>query len=195
MVLGVCGKVCSGKDAVSDILLQQGWYIIDADKLSREVLLEQEEKIILAFSKDDIINQHGCIDREKLGKVVFNNKKKLYLLNTLSHPYIIEKIYQKIQSSVEENIVVNAALLPITKISGIDALLFVQASLKERISRARARDKKNWFFIFQRIWIQRQLKPQLFWKNVDIYYVNNNKTLLDLKNEVNLILDKIKGKR
>ncbi|NIZ18465.1 dephospho-CoA kinase [Entomospira culicis] len=194
MVLGVCGKACGGKDAVSRLLADDGWLVIDADKLGQEALQVKEREIVVAFMEDDIFDDAGGLDRKKLGRVVFSDKKKLDTLNQISHPYVVEKIHQVLAEHAGERIVINAALLPMVKVEGVDALIYVQAKLCQRMKRALVRDKRSLGFVIRRIWAQRLLRPQLFWKNVDIYYINNNESLADLARELNIILDKIAGK-
>jgi dephospho-CoA kinase len=198
LVLGLSGKACAGKDAVATLLAGQGWLVIDGDKIGQEALVAKESLIASAFMEDDIFDLAGRIERKKLGKVVFSSKVKLQRLNSISHPYVVERIHQIIaeqqQQDKTQSIVVNAAMLPTVEVSGLDAMIFVRAKLRLRVLRALARDKRSIGFVLKRIWAQRALRPQLFWQNVDIYYIDNNQTSVELALALTQMLATTKGR-
>ncbi|NIZ40469.1 dephospho-CoA kinase [Entomospira entomophila] len=195
MVIGVSGKACTGKNVVSDMLASRGWLVIDADQIGQTALIELADEVKEAFASFDVWDEKkDTIDRKKLGSIVFADADALDRLNSLVHPHIVTSINKEIVLHRNtQHIVVNAALLPQVKIEGVDAILFVQASLWLRIYRAIHRDRRSIPFVLRRIWAQRHLRPQLFWKNVDIYYINNNRTTAVLEKNLNRILAKMKG--
>ncbi|NIZ47027.1 dephospho-CoA kinase [Entomospira nematocerorum] len=195
MVIGVSGKACTGKNVVSDMLLSRGWMVIDADQIGQVALDDVACEVKEVFSSFDIWDdRRNSIDRKKLGNLVFSDKNALKKLNNIVHPHIVLSINQEIlKHRATKNIVVNAALLPQVKIEGVDAIVFVQAHLWLRIYRALYRDKRGLRFVLRRIWAQRHLRPQLFWKNVDIYYINNNRTTAVLEKNLNRVFAKMKG--
>ena len=72
-VIGLTGGIACGKSTVSNELIKQNWTIIDADKISREIMDTDQELQSLVFSNfgDDILDLHEpnkkTIDRTKLG--------------------------------------------------------------------------------------------------------------------------------
>lgn len=80
MIIGICGKSCSGKSTLSKQILnyyKDKAIYIEIDKIGHKVLTM--DKI-----KNDIINTFGTsittyneIDRKKLGKIVFNNNEEM----------------------------------------------------------------------------------------------------------------------
>ena len=92
--IGLTGGISTGKSTVSNILKENGFEIIDADKISRDQMdsdPEFQNVIIKAFGKE-ILDQNGVIDRTVLGNIIFADPAKRALLNKLSHPRVLRKI-------------------------------------------------------------------------------------------------------
>ena len=142
MVIGIFGKSGSGKSTICEYLKKKGFYVIDADKLGHQILKKGEEgyiKVIEAFG-DSFLDERKEIDRKKLGKYVFENKKAS-LLSSISHPIIDRLVEAEIKKSKNShtNTVIDAALLCNTRIKDMcDKLILIKSdNLVERI---KARD-------------------------------------------------------
>ncbi len=85
------GSIATGKSSVCRQLEDNGYAIIDADKIAKELIdAKVIEKLFgLNFIKD------GRVDRKALGDLVFNNPTQRKKLNRYIHPLIREKIYQE----------------------------------------------------------------------------------------------------
>ena len=89
-VIGLTGGIGSGKSTVSQFLAELGAVILDADKVGHEALqpgTEPWREVVAAFS-EQIVTPDGGIDRERLGKIVFENPESLSRLNRILHPWI-----------------------------------------------------------------------------------------------------------
>ena len=78
LLVGLTGGIATGKSLVSEILRGLGGYIIDADKIAREVVEPQKPawlEIVEVFGKD-IINKDRTKNRKRLGQIVFNDLLK-----------------------------------------------------------------------------------------------------------------------
>lgn len=128
MIIGIFGKSGSGKSTVCDYLSKKGFCVIDTDKLGHKILKKGEEgyeKVVTAFGNSFLEND-GEINRKKLGKYVFENKKA-DILSSISHP-LIEKLVEKeikTASTSHNNIIVDGALLCNTKIKNMCELLIL----------------------------------------------------------------------
>lgn len=138
MVIGIFGKSGSGKSTVCQYLKEKGFYVIDADKLGHQILKKGEEgykKVVEAFG-DSFLNDEKEIDRKKLGKYVFENKKA-DILSSISHPIIDRLVENEIKKSKISNTdtVIDAALLCNTRIKDMcDLLILIKSdNLIERI--------------------------------------------------------------
>ena len=82
MIIGITGNSGSGKSTIANILKKEierekEVLLIDADKIAKDLLASKNEyynKIVLKFGKEILLSD-GNIDRQKLAKIVFNNKE------------------------------------------------------------------------------------------------------------------------
>lgn len=112
MIIGVTGGIASGKSEVCRILERMGFIIIDADIIAHDVLEKTEtiEKAAAIFGSQ-ILSNNGreiFIDRKKLGKIVFSDKEKMDILESITHPQIIDQIKGIINKSPNGNFVIEA---------------------------------------------------------------------------------------
>jgi dephospho-CoA kinase len=88
--VGITGGIGSGKSTVSRIFELLGVPVYYADTAAKEIMHTDEElkaKVQEHFGPD--IYKDGKLDRAALGKIVFNDKEQLELLNSLVHPATI----------------------------------------------------------------------------------------------------------
>jgi len=116
MVIGLTGGIASGKSTVAAKLKKLGAAVIDVDILARGVVSKGEiayNRIVQCFG-ENILLPSGEINRKRLGSIVFSDKEKLALLNSITHPEIISRVKDKIRElkvSGKRIIVVDAAIL------------------------------------------------------------------------------------
>ncbi len=144
MYIGICGKQGSGKSTLSKYLLDNldNYICIDIDKIGHLInnLDNVKEELITVFGDSILINNQ--IDRKTLGKIVFNNKDKMKLLEDITWKYMEEEIDKVINDNPKKIIILDYILLPETK-------YFMESSIKillnppdeERKNRIIARDQ------------------------------------------------------
>jgi len=113
--------------------------LIDADRLGHELISAGTGvylRIIKSFGRR-ILKADNSIDREKLGKIVFNNKTALAKFNRIVHPELIRQIKRRIRNSDKKNIILDAALIIEAGLTGMaDKLVLVTAKRQQQILRA-----------------------------------------------------------
>ncbi|GHU53173.1 dephospho-CoA kinase [Clostridia bacterium] len=93
MIIGVTGQTGSGKTTFCNALRDLGFYVIDADKVAKEVTDKDAQCLKeLAECFGDVIKSDGTLDRRKLGDIVFSDSDKLQRLNNIIFPYITERL-------------------------------------------------------------------------------------------------------
>ena len=147
LLVGLTGGIATGKSLVSEILRGLGTYIIDADKIAREVVEPQKPawlEIVEFFGKD-IINKDRTINRKRLGEIVFNDPLKKRKLEEIVHPRVIEeenrmlKEYLKIKP--DGIVIIDAALLiEAGSHKRVDKLIVVYADKETQTKRLMERD-------------------------------------------------------
>ncbi len=196
MILGLTGYYCAGKSTVEKLLNEQyGFYIIDMDKVGHEVLNFNEIRSAIATAFGDLFNKDGTIDRKKLGAIVFSDKEKLKLLNSIVHPAMINHLEQLLLEHKGKDIVVSAALLFDVGIDRMcDKVMVVKASLHNIISRARTRDNHSLKRILSTLRAQklRQYINQKR-KTSDIVIVKNNNGKPELEKRLAVVFQDMEG--
>ncbi|NDI36340.1 dephospho-CoA kinase [Chengkuizengella sediminis] len=90
MNVGLTGGIATGKSTVSNMLVQRGARLIDADVIAREVVLPGHpvlQEVAQHFGQD-ILLEDGSLNRAKLGEIIFNDASARKDLEGLLHPQI-----------------------------------------------------------------------------------------------------------
>ncbi len=117
LIVGLTGGVASGKSVVSQILKEEGAYLIDADQIARELVQPRRPTwtaLIKAFGKE-IVQKDGSIDRKKLAVKVFSDPEQRELLNRILHPRIKKEMGRRLKAIGQKDpkamVVIDAPLL------------------------------------------------------------------------------------
>ncbi|MDE7097577.1 MAG: dephospho-CoA kinase, partial [Ruminococcus sp.] len=99
MVIGLTGQTGAGKSTVSRVFAENGYAIINADHISRKVVEKGSEclKEITEIFGLNILNPDETLNRKELAKIVFVDKTKLEMLNSIIYPYITTEIISQIK--------------------------------------------------------------------------------------------------
>lgn len=193
-IIGVTGNSGSGKSTVSNILKSFGAYLIMADEIAHKIIMSDAYVEIVKTFGTDILKEDSLeIDRKKLGNIVFNDEKKLVILNSITHPYIIKSIINEIKllyfkKDEYKFIVIDAALLIETKLNEMsDQVWLVHADEKLKIKRLIERDKLSENQIMARL--KNQMPFEEAKKFADVIIINNG-TYEQLEEQVKKILDR-----
>ena len=92
IIVGLTGGIASGKSTVARMLEEKGAFLIDADRVAREVVLPGTEawRELKAWLGPSIIGPGGAVDRERLGELVFTDSAARQRLNAIVHPRVFE---------------------------------------------------------------------------------------------------------
>ena len=190
-IIGLTGNIACGKSTVAAIFKELGATLIDADKVARDIVGKGNpalKKIIKHFG-NEVINKNGTLDREKLGRKVFNDEKARQILNDITHPEIfkeINKLIEKYRSEGQKIVIIEAALIiereKLKKI--IDKLIVVSTSKDIQIKRLKDRDGFSKEQALSRINSQIPIEEKI--KHAD-YVIHNDSDISNIKNQVETI--------
>lgn len=147
-IVGITGLIASGKSTLSSYLKSQGYKIVDADAISRDITKKDRigyTKVVEEFGRD-ILSSNGEIDRAKLSNIVFNDKNSLKKLNDTLHPLIFQEIDRQLDLYKDEKILfLDAPLLFEAKLDKkCDEVILVFCDEEVQISRIQKRDNKDY---------------------------------------------------
>lgn len=187
MIVGLTGGIASGKSTVSKYFREFGAEVLDADLVAKE-LSEKKENIakMVEIFGDDILDETGNILRQKVREKAFLEKEKLQKLNELLHPQVIEVFKNKKENTRQDEIVIFD--IPLLFEAGMeklcDTVIVVYVSKRVQMERMLKRDRHG-IELAERI-IDSQMSMSEKMDKADII-INNNCTLEDLKNNVNVV--------
>lgn len=192
IIVGITGSYGSGKSTIAKMFSGPDTAIIDADKLAHKVILPGSKiykKIIRVFGRGILGRRVKKIDRGKLAKLVFSDKRLLLKLNCLVHPEVISSIKREIKDSKERVIILDAPLLIEAGLNKItDKLIVVKASRRKQIERICKKVSLNSKEALKRINMQMPLKDKL---RLADFVVDNSGSLKKTKKQVGEIRRKI----
>lgn len=189
-IIGLTGKMASGKNLAAKILENLGCVSIDADLVVHDAVESAKDKIIQTFEKEanekniNFIDENGKIIRKELSKIVFSSEENLKKQESIVHPEVEKIMEDFINKNPDKNIILNATVLyKVPLISECDTIIFITAPSIVRFIRAKKRDKLSTKQILKRFYAQNDLFAKYQKLNSDIYKVRNlgSKKLLEKK--------------
>ena len=112
LIIGLTGGIGSGKSAVSDAFERLGVDVIDTDKISHQLTMNDADTIdnITDHFGGDII-QDGILNRPKLRTIVFSDDAARLHLEKILHPRIREEVRKAVSRAVGPYIIIVVPLL------------------------------------------------------------------------------------
>lgn len=189
MVIGITGSIACGKSIVSNYLEEQGYKVIDCDKISHQVISNQEviNEIRNVFGNNVIKNNY--VDRKSLASIVFESKDKKTKLENIMIDRIINIVKDEINKSGGLTFLDAPTLIENNLLYLVDKLIVIVSKEKTIINRLMKRDSINQDYAIKKIKSQLDIKEKV--KYAD-YIINNDSTIVALKKEVDKVLKQIK---
>ena len=176
--VGLTGGIGAGKSTVARIFEVLGIPVYHADKEAKRLMQTNPsliEKIKIAFSEKAYVE--GILDRKFLSSLVFNDKHKLELLNSIVHPFTIQDSMEWMKKQTSPYAVKEAALIFESGSQGeFDTIIGVFAPPAMRIHRTIQRDQVERDKVLNRI--EKQLDENIKMKLCDHVLINNEQKLL-----------------
>ncbi len=147
LLVGLTGGIATGKSTGSRLFVECGAHLIDADLLARAVVEPGRpayNQIVEAFGPG-MLRADGTLDRERLGRLVFENVAQLERLNAIVHPHVAieqERRSQEIAAADPHAVVIYDAALLIEAGAHkrMDKIIVVTADDQTQLQRLMTRD-------------------------------------------------------
>ena len=204
MVIGLTGGIGTGKSTVSQILQEKKFPVIDLDTISHEVIKIPKviEKIVENFGKEVLENSGNFenennairISREKLGKIIFENKEKRLLLNSIMHPEILHTMREQISKYKKNNKIIFVEIQLLFEVQWekeFDYILLISAKKSTQIRRILERDKRSEIDALNIINSQLSLDEK---KKRSDFVIENDGNIEELKEKIDKFLEYLETK-
>ena len=182
--IGLTGGIGSGKSTVAKIFEVLGIPVYYADAAARRLMNEDKElkkNIITHFGKESYVDSQ--LNRPYIASIVLNDKEKLELLNSLTHPATIRDANIWMQELAESRgqsslyTIKEAALIfESGSAEHLDRVIGVYSPAPLRIQRTMQRDKITKEEVLQRM--NRQMDEDKKMKLCNFVIINDEKQLL-----------------
>ncbi|HVK26414.1 MAG TPA: dephospho-CoA kinase [Actinokineospora sp.] len=137
--VGLTGGIGSGKSTVAGRLAEHGAWLIDSDKIAREVVEPGTEglaELAAAFGAG-ILNDDGTLNRAALAAIAFADEDSRKLLNSIVHPRIGSRTAELLAAAPADAVVVHD--IPLLVEGGLAAnyhlVIVVDAPVEVRVHR------------------------------------------------------------
>lgn len=192
-IVGLTGQSGAGKSTVSGIFKKNGAYVVDCDKLARNVTSDGSEcnKELNEFFPE-CFDERLHLDRHKMADIIFSDVNKLGLQNAIIFKYITKEIEDILNTCRRDYVILDA---PTLFQSGLDKrcsiIVGVLSDRQKRFERIKIRDGINDKSISLRF--SSQKNDDFFLENCDII-IYNNAGFTELENKTGEALKQIEEK-
>ena len=152
LVVGLIGGIGSGKSQVATVFARNGARVIAGDQLGQAALRDPDIRTCVASRWGDaVLDEHGEIDRRRLGDIVFADPVERKALEAITHPWIRRHILAEIEAARRDLsvslIVLDAAIMLEAGWNEVcDRLVYIEAPRAvrlERVARQRGWSEKE----------------------------------------------------
>lgn len=176
--IGLTGGIGSGKTTVAKIFETLGIPVYYADQEAK-ILMQTNPFLIQAIKNHfgEAAYVEGKLNRSFLSEIVFQDRSKLDLLNSLVHPFTIEDGKNWMKQQITPYAIKEAALIfESGSHAEFDFIIGVEAPLSLRLARTMQRDNQTREQVLNRI--DKQLDDLIKIKLCDFVVSNDEQQLL-----------------
>ncbi|MCZ8331261.1 MAG: dephospho-CoA kinase [Flavobacterium sp.] len=152
-IIGLTGGIGSGKTTIAKHFASLGIPVYIADDEAKKLMNNSEiiAKLQAVFGEEIIENKK--IDRKALAQIVFQNPKKLKILNSIIHPAVKKHFTDWLSTYKNHPIIIKEAaiLFESGSYKDCDSIITVTSPLEERVNRVMKRDNASRESILDRI--------------------------------------------
>ncbi len=99
MIIGITGGTGCGKTTLLNVIETIGGTVFDCDAIYHGLLQTNTELLTAIEARFPSCVVEGCLQRKKLGAIVFADKAALEDLNQIAHKFVYAAILQKLETA------------------------------------------------------------------------------------------------
>ncbi len=185
--IALTGGIACGKTMLSSILAKLKFNIIDLDLIAKQIIADDKcLKLLTECFGNKILHKDASLDRTKLKILLFSNKNNQKIINSITHPLIIEQMQEKINKLETQNIAIVVVVVPLlfeAKMQNLfDKIIVIECAGETQKQRLILRDNIDDTLADKMLnsQISNTKRKQLAKKN-NAYIINNNGSVLQLE--------------
>lgn len=189
--VGITGGIGSGKSTICDVWQSHGAYIINADELAKNLMIEKEAIVadIVETFGEKSYHKDGSLNRKFLAQKAFG-EGRVDELNAIVHPHIPAAVEALMEEAGQKGCpvaVYEAALLfENLRPAWLDHVVLVLADRRKRLEWVKRRDGVGEQPVMDRM--EKQQNFEEFRGRADIV-IENNGTIQELKEKAKAVYD------
>lgn len=187
--IAITGGIGSGKSAALACIREMGYTAFSCDEIYKEIILTPAyvQKVQAIFPS---CVMDGKINRKLLSDIVFSDEKSREKLNSIAHPMIMERL-ELLMNTCENSLVF--AEVPLLFEGGydeqFDKIIVIVRDYEARLQDVMRRDGVNKASVIKRMQAQFSYEVNdCRMQKSNVVVVGNDKTLIDLKEELKKII-------
>ncbi|MBN2558447.1 MAG: dephospho-CoA kinase [Clostridia bacterium] len=102
MIIGITGRMATGKSTAASIISKKGFLLIDADSLYHGLRESSDEM------KEDLIEEFGGLSSAMIFRQIKDDRQKKKRLDEITHKYVAAEIKRIVGGNSGKNIVIDA---------------------------------------------------------------------------------------
>lgn len=183
-IIGLTGGIATGKSTVSAMFKDMGIPVIDTDAIAHDALSPNAEtyRILIDTLGEAILAPDKTINRNTLGKMLFNDPVVRKQVNEIIHPYVrqvVDTELTRLKALNHPFIVVDVPLLFETNFHTLcDVTVFVYAKQYQQIERMMARDHIDEAYAKQKLKAQLPLSKK---RTLADFVIDNSQSIIQTK--------------
>lgn len=189
-LIGLTGQSGAGKTTISEVFRENGYEVLNADLIARN--LQENGAVIDILAQEfgqQVITDEGKLNRKVLANIVFSDEKELQKLNDIMFPLVTQVVIQMSDKTDKDKILLDA---PQLFESGTNKMCYftiaVTAPKEILIERIMKRDSITEEMAKKRLFNQHT--EEFFKENAD-FIINNNGSENELKKFTQHIVNSI----
>lgn len=140
MIIGITGGTGCGKTTLLHYIREAGGLILDCDQIYHQLLISDQNLLSAIDARFPGVLENGCLNRKKLGRIVFAQEQALLDLNAITHGAVKREVLRQLESA-PALAAIDAIGLFESGLAGLcDVTVAVTAPEEQRIARLMARD-------------------------------------------------------
>ncbi len=194
--VALTGSIATGKSTVSQLLKEKGAFVIDADAIARQILRPGTRcwQELLEVLDKSFFDEEGNLKRGKLKRAIAQDTSLRNVINSITHPVIIDEMNAKWENHVASNphqvVVFDIPLLFEANLENLFTLVVVvYVPLNIQIGRLMRRDSLTVDEASRLVLMQLSIEDK---KQRAHWVIDNSSSLEDTRYQVNILWNFLK---